>query len=227
MRRFATIAALTLVASTTFFAGAARADEGQPVAPTSAPTEAGSARAGEGQPVAPTAAQAEAPLPQQVPPPPPRSASTEPSTLRRPKTIPEFKAARDELEKRLDDASEEERFRIRKDLRLLQHWYEADTERTSRSAFVTGVVMLSAGGGVAFLSGVTLAMNANGPYRVESLLGPMIGGGLAVAGIGVGLIVYGSPRVMKADSQTSATRLFSPSARLLVSPGMTGIGGTF
>ena len=212
MRRFAPIVALTLVVSTTFFAGSALADEGDPVAPSSPP--------------------AEVPLPQQLPPPPPRSASKEPSTLRRPKTLHEFKVARNELEKRLDGASEEERFRIRKDLRLLEHCFEQDTEMTSRFGVVTGVVMLSAGGGAAVFTGIGFAF-ANlfnfrgGSTPPAALYGAAIGSGLAVAGIGIGLIVYGSPRVMKVDSRTSATSLFSPSARLLVGPGTMGFEGTF
>ena len=57
--------------------------------------------------------------------------------------------------------------------------------------------------------------------------GVAAGTGLAIAALGIALIVSGSPRVMKADSQSSTASFFAPSARLLVSPGMTGIGGTF
>jgi hypothetical protein len=210
MRIFAPIVAFTFMASSTL-AVSARADE-------------------EPQPVArPTSTPAEVPIPQQVPP-PPSASGVEPSTLRRPKTLDEFEAARDELEKRLDGASEEERFRIRKDLRLLKHWFEADTERTSEFGFVGGIVMASVGGGAAALAGLTLpllAMERGNTDKAQLICGVVIGSGLAVAVTGIVLLVYGRPRGMKTDSQSSTTSLFAPSARLLVGPGTMGVGGTF
>jgi hypothetical protein len=128
----------------------------------------------------------------------------------------------------LDNArSEEEELRLLADLRLLDFWFNEDTERTSRAGFIGGVVILSAGGGLAALSGALLAANADGPQSTSALLGAAFAGGLAVAGLGIGLMIYGGPRVMKAASRSSTTSLFAPSARLFMSPGMTGIGGTF
>ena len=212
MRIFAPIVAFTLMASSTF-AVSARADE-------------------ETQPVAPTSARAEAPLPQQVPPPPPRNASTEPSTLRRPKTLDEFEASRDELKNRLDGASEGERFRIRKDLRLLEHWFEADTENKNESAVAGGIVMVSLGGATAVLTALGLAVSAmqmdgHSGERRNAMLGVAVGSGVVVALTGAVLMVYGSPRVMKTKAPSSTTSLFAPSARLLVGPGTMGVGGTF
>ena len=210
MRIFAPIVAFTLMASSTF-AVSARADE-------------------ETQPVAPTSARAEAPLPQQVPPPPPRNASTEPSTLRRPKTLDEFEAARDALKTRLDGASGEERVRIRKDLRRLDYWFESDTENENESAVAGGLVMVIVGGATAFSTGVGLAASqlqrVGANDKTNAMLGVALGSGLVVALTGAFLLAYGSPRVMKTKAQ-STTSLFAPSARLLVGPGTMGVGGTF
>jgi hypothetical protein len=120
---------------------------------------------------------------------------------------------------------------IRKKLRSLQQWFEEDTERASEAGFVTGVVLLSVGGGAAVLTGLGVAASPFARTSISdtagAICGGVIAGGLAAAGIGIGLIVSGGPRVMKTKAPSSTTSLFSPSARLLVSPGMTGIGGTF
>jgi hypothetical protein len=215
MRRFAPIVALTLVASTTFFGAAARADEGQPVAPNSAPTEA---------------------APEMVPPPP--SPSTERSTMKRPTTVREFEAARSELRERFEGArvtslraragaSRDEEDRIREELSTLERWLDEDTERTNASGFVAGIVMLSLGGSAAVLGGSVLgSVVYDKGADVVPVGAGLLGSGLAAAGIGIALIVSGSPRVMKAKAQ-STTSLFAPSARLLVGPGTMGVGGTF
>jgi hypothetical protein len=211
MRISAPIVAFTFMACSTF-AVSARADE-------------------EAQPVAPTSAPAEVPIPQQVIP-PPSASGVEPSTLRHPKTLDEFEAARNELEKRLDGASEEERFRIRKDLRLLEHWFEADTENKNESAVAGGIVMVSLGGATAVLTALGLAVSAmqmdgRSGERRNAMLGVAVGSGVVVALTGAVLMVYGSPRVMKTKAPSSTTSLFAPSARLLVGPGTMGVGGTF
>jgi hypothetical protein len=216
MRIFAPIVAFTFMASSTL-AVSARADE-------------------EPQPVArPTSAPAEVPIPQQVPP-PPSASGVEPFTLRHPKTVDEFEAARDELEKRLDGVSEEERVRIRKDLRRLDHWFEADTENKNESAVAGGIVMVSLGGAIAVLTGLGLATlqlqqlggrGGGADEKTNAMLGVALGSGLVVALTGAVLLVYGSPRVMKTKDPSSTTSLFAPSARLLVGPGTMGVGGTF
>jgi hypothetical protein len=154
------------------------------------------------------------------------------STLSRPTSLGEYAAVKTALEARIDSArSEEEKNKLRADLRLLDLWFNEDTERTSRAGFVTGVVILSTGGGVAVLAGLSLALQSALPAprggRPIAELGAAIASGLAVAGLGIGLMIYGGPRVMKAHSRSSTTSLFTPSARLFMSPGMTGIGGTF
>ncbi len=212
MRRFAPIFALTLVASTTLFAGSARADEGQPVAPTSAPQEA---------------------PPAMVPPPAP-SPSTERSALkRRPVSIREFDAARSALNERLRSLrasggkGSDEEDQLRDDVSTLERWRDEDTEMTSTSGFVGGIVMVSVGGTVAALAGICLASDAffhKGGSDVATC-GALTVGGLVGGLAGIGLLVYGSPQVMKVKAQS--TTLFAPSARLLVGPGTIGVGGTF
>ena len=213
MRRFAPIVALTFVASTTFFAGAARADE-------------------EVQVLAPTPPPAEAP-PAQVPQPLP-SPSTQRSALKRPTTIGEFDTAKRALNERLRSiranggkGSDEEE-QARDDLRTLERWFDEDTEMASTPAVVGGVVLMSVGGTAAALGGICLASAAffhKGSSDVAPCAGVTVGG-LVGGLVGLAFLVSGSPRVVKPKAQAT-TSLFAPSARLLVGPGTVGVGGTF
>jgi hypothetical protein len=190
-------------------------------------TFAASARADEGTPTAPPAVPATHPPPEKPPAAPSVSLAAS-STLSRPTSLGEYDAVKTALKERLGKArSEEEKNKLRADLRLLDLWFDEDTERTSRAGFIAGVVMLSVGGEVAIWTGPTFADSDALSKRTGAILGAVFASGLAVAGLGIGLMIYGGPRVMKAASRSSTTSILAPSGRLFVSPGMTGIGGTF
>ena len=160
---------------------------------------------------------------------PPRSPSREPATLARPTTLADYAAARNAIEKRMEGAGEEGEFRLREDLITLEHWFEQDTKRSSTGLFVGGLVMLCVGGATAFAGGALYGKSAGNDSlgNNQDAFIAMVVGGVVVGGTGLVLLLVGNSPVMKTDSQSSTTSLFFPSARLLVSPGMTGIGGTF
>jgi hypothetical protein len=208
MRTFAPIVAFTFMACSTF-AVSARADEPISAVPVNVPL----------LPQVPQPAQET----------PPRRPSREPATLARPTTLRDYAAARTAIEKRMEGASEEGEFRLREDLITLEHWFEQDTKRSSTGLFVGGLVMLCVGGATAFGGGALYGKSAGNDSlgNNQDAFIAMVVGGVVVGGTGLVLLLVGNSPVMKTDSQSSTTSLFSPSARLLVSPGMTGIGGTF
>lgn len=236
MRSFAPIVAFTIVAISTL-AATARADESEPLAPsaqTTSPTSAPARPAG-------------APLTPPVAARPTLSPSwEEPPTLERPTSLHGYEASRRELKERLRGASKEESAKIRADLKTLSRWYAEDTRKSSSSQFTGGLTLLSIGGAgilggigvgvvtafVAAFDGL-LSINPNHRYRegryqtIFAGCGVAIASGLVIAGIGLPLFLSGNSRVMKKDSHYATTPTLAPSARLLVGPGMVGVGGTF
>ena len=113
---------------------------------------------------------------------------------------------------------------------MLEHWFDEDTKRSSPGLFEAGLAGLCIGGATALGGGFLLleSMEKDSLVRRNDVaFGAMGVGGLVLAGTGLVLLLVGNSRVMKTDSRSSTTSLFSPSARLLLSPGMTGIGGAF
>ena len=88
---------------------------------------------------------------------------------------------------------------------------------------------MSIGGAGVIGSGLWIASGVRGGLDSSAVTACkiMFGSGLAVAAVGIVLILVGKPLVMKNEASSTSSNIFARSARLLVGPGTIGLGGTF